>query len=157
DGVFARGRADGHAWQLALQNIADPGYRCIPAVTINGTDADPVYPAPGNGANVSLGVAAPFIGFAFIQVPDDIAGLVADGRQELPAVTATACGLRYRLAGFAYRLTQPPQITAAGARPGWPKRRPATGSTPVAWPAVYQLPLIAKPTATVPRTDGMWN
>jgi hypothetical protein len=45
-GVFARGVADGHAWRLAVQNIADPGYRCIPAITVNGTDADPVYPDP---------------------------------------------------------------------------------------------------------------
>ena len=55
DGVLARGAAHGHAWQLAVQNIADPGYRCIPAITINGTDADPVHPAPGNGADVTLG------------------------------------------------------------------------------------------------------
>ena len=47
-GVFASGVADGHAWRLAVQNIADPGYRCIPAITINGTDADPVYPSPGS-------------------------------------------------------------------------------------------------------------
>lgn len=157
DGVFARGTAKGHAWQLAVQDIADPGYRCIPAITINGTDADPVYPAPGNGADLTLGAAAPGIGFAFIQVPSDIAALSADGRQNLPVVTTTACGLRYRLTGFAYRLTQPPQITSADVHPGWPKKRPTTAATPVAWPAVYELPLISKPTATVPRTDGMWN
>ena len=28
DGVFASGTADGHPWRLAVQNIADPGYRC---------------------------------------------------------------------------------------------------------------------------------
>ena len=33
DGVFASGTADGHAWRLAGQDIADPGYRCIPAIT----------------------------------------------------------------------------------------------------------------------------
>src|ERR1039457_3913901 len=30
-GVFASGTADGHAWRLAVQDIADPGYRCLPA------------------------------------------------------------------------------------------------------------------------------
>ena len=43
-GVIARGTADGHPWRLAVQDIADPGYSCLPAITINGTDADPVYP-----------------------------------------------------------------------------------------------------------------
>jgi Sigma-70 region 2 len=157
DGVFARGTADGHTWQLAVQNIADPGYRCIPAVTINGTDANPVYPVPGNGADVTLGDAVPGIGFAFVQVPDDIAGLVADGSQSLPVITARACGLRYRLTGFAYRLTRPPQITVTAAHPGWPKKRPATGGTPLAWPADFELPLISEPSVALPRTDGMWN
>src|SRR6266550_1972010 len=40
DGVFASGTADGHPWRLAAQDIADRGYRCIPAITVNGTDAD---------------------------------------------------------------------------------------------------------------------
>jgi hypothetical protein len=156
DGVFARGTADGHTWQLAVQDIADPGYRCIPAITVNGTDADPVYPAPANGAAMTLGAFAPGIGFAFVQVPGDIASLVAEGRQNLRVVTATACGLRYRLTGFAYRLTEPPRITAVGARPGWPSKRPVTGGTPPAWPDDYELPPISEPSATVPRTDGMW-
>jgi hypothetical protein len=142
DGVFARGTADGYAWQLGVQDIADPGRRCIPAVTINGNDADPVYPAPGNGADVTLGPAAPGIGFAFVQVPAGIAGLAADGHS-LPAVTATACGQRYRLTGFAYRLTSPPHITAISGHPGWPDG--------------LELPLISKPSPSAPQTDGMWS
>src|ERR1700727_961344 len=35
-GVFASGTVDGHAWRLAVQNIADPGRYCLPAITING-------------------------------------------------------------------------------------------------------------------------
>ena len=58
-GVFARGVADGHAWRLAVQNIADPGYRCVPAVTVNGTDADPVVPSTGHYADVTLGRPRP--------------------------------------------------------------------------------------------------
>lgn len=40
-----------------MQDIADPGDRCIPAITVNGTDAAPVSPDPGNGADVAIGAA----------------------------------------------------------------------------------------------------
>jgi hypothetical protein len=159
-GVFASGTAGGHAWRLAVQDIADPGYRCIPAITINGTDADPVDPAPGNGADVTLGAAAPGIAFAFVQVPAGIEALVVDGQESIPAIAATECGLHYRLVGFAFRLAHPPRITAVSARPGGPKRRPTPGSASPEWPAVYVLPPItAEPpvTATTPQTDGIWN
>jgi len=159
-GVFASGIADGHAWRLAVQDIADPGYRCIPAITINGTDADPVYPDPGNGADVALGSAVPGIGFAFVQVPAYIERLVLDGQESLPVTTATVCGLRYRVVGFAYRLTRSPWITAVRARPGWPKLRTTTGNVASDWPMVYQLPLISTTPpamAMAPQTDGMWN
>jgi hypothetical protein len=52
-----------------VQNVADPGYRCIPAVTVNATDADLLTPNPGSSAVVALGAAAPGLGFAFVQVP----------------------------------------------------------------------------------------
>src|SRR5438067_2034109 len=48
DGVFASGIADGRPWRLAVQDIAGPGYRCVPAVTVNGTDADLLFPNPGD-------------------------------------------------------------------------------------------------------------
>jgi hypothetical protein len=155
-GVFASGTADGHTWRLAVQNIADPGYRCIPSITINGTDADPVYPDSGNGAAVALG-AAPGIGFAFVQVPAGIERLIIDGRESIPAIAVTVCGLRYRVVGFAYRLKHPPQITAVSARPGWPRLRATTGGASPDWPVVSQLPLISdnpSATATNPRTGG---
>lgn len=151
-GVFASGTAAGRPWRLAVQNIADPGYRCVPAITINGTDADPVYPAPGNGASVALGSAAPGIGFAFVQVPADIDRLVIDGGESIPAIAATACGLPYRVMGFAYRLAQPPRITAVSARPGWPRTHRSTGSVASDWPAVYQLP-----PSSASQPAGVWN
>ena len=89
-GVFASGTADGHAWRLAVQDIADPGYRCLPAITLDGTDADPVYPDPGNVADVALGPADPGIGFAFAQVPAGLQRLTIDGRECLPVGTVTA-------------------------------------------------------------------
>jgi hypothetical protein len=115
--VFASGAADGHAWRLAVQNIADPGYRCLPAITLNETDADPVPPDPGNAADVALGPADPGIGFAFIQVAAGVQGLTVDGRKSLPAGTVTVCGQPYRVVGFAYPLSQVPRITVLSARP----------------------------------------
>ena len=144
-GVFASGTAGGHAWRLAVQNIADPGYRCLPAITVNGTDADPVSPDSGNYAAMAPGPAAPGLGFAFIQLPADTDRIVLDGQESLPATTATICGQRYRLVGFAYRLTHRPRITPVS---------PASGR-----PAVYKLPLISTgppATAYTPPTYGVW-
>lgn len=151
-GVFASGTAGGRPWRLAVQDIADPGQRCIPAITVNRTDADPVYPAAGNGASVAPGFAAPGIGFAFVQVPADIDRLVIDGSQSIPAIAATVCGRSYRVVGFAYWLAQPPRITAISAHPGWPKTHRGTGSVASDWPAVYEL----QPPSTS-QILGVWN
>jgi hypothetical protein len=157
DGVFASGTVDGHAWRLAVQDIADPGYGCIPAITIDGTDADPMYPGPENGADVALGPAEPGVGFAFVQLPADVEGLVLDGRESLPATTATVCGQRYRIVGFAFRLTHQPQISVVRARPGWPRLRISAGSVAQDLPVVSQLPLISTATGPMSQTYGMWN
>jgi hypothetical protein len=143
-GVFASGTADGHPWQLAVQNIADPGYRCLPAITINGTDADPVYPGPGNAAAVALGQQARDTAFAFIQLPAGIGGIVVSGRP-VPAVIVTACGHRYRLAGFSYPLASRPRVTLAKPYPGWP--------ADLYVPTVTALPPAQ---ATTPQNDGLW-
>jgi hypothetical protein len=158
-GVFARGVADGHAWRLAVQNIADPGYRCIPAITVNGTDADPVVPSTGHYADMALGPAAPGIGFAFLQLLADVRQVVLDGQESLPATTAAVCGLRYRVVGFAFRLAHPPQITVV-ARPGWPKLRATAGGAPPDGPPVYQLPPVSSEPPvpdTSSQTDGIWT
>lgn len=147
-GVFAHGIADGHAWRLAVQDVADPGSDCLPAITVNGTDADLVQPNSWNYAAMAFGPVAPGLGFAFVQLPADVTGIVLDGQQTIPAVTATACGLRYRLAGFAYRLAYPPQVTAANSR------------------ASYQLPTVgptgtssvsATSTAAASPAYGIWT
>ncbi len=156
-GVFASGTVNGHPWRLAVQDIADPGYRCIPAIAVDGTDADQVYPAPENEADVALGPAEPGVGFAFIQLPADVEGLVLDGRETLPATTATVCGQRYRVAGFAYRLTHQPQITAVRSRPGWPRLRMSAGGPAQGLPVVSQLPLISTATGPMSQTNGRWN
>jgi hypothetical protein len=119
DGVFANGTADGHPWRLAVQNIADSGYRCLPAIVINGTDADPVSPAPGNAASVGLGQAVRGMAFAFIQLPAGVGGVIVNGHQNVPAVIVNACGSRYRLVGFSYSLAGPLRITLAKPYPGW--------------------------------------
>jgi len=119
DGVFANGTADGHPWRLAVQNIADPGYRCLPAIVLNGTDADPVYPAPGNAASVALGQAVRGVAFAFIQLPAGVGGVIVNGDQNVPAVIVNACGYRYHLVGFSYSLAGPLPVTLAKPYPGW--------------------------------------
>src|SRR5215469_16373581 len=44
DGTFAGGTVAGHVWQMAVQNVAGDSGHCQPAVTVNGMDADPLYP-----------------------------------------------------------------------------------------------------------------
>jgi Sigma-70 region 2 len=157
DGVFASGTVDGHAWRLAVQDIADPGYGCIPAITINGTDADRVYPGPENGADVALGPAEPGVGFAFLQLPAEVEGVVLDGRESLPATTATVCGQRYRVVGFAFRLTHQPHIDVVRARPSWPRLRMSGDNDAQDLLVVRQLPLISTATGPRSQTYGRWN
>ena len=119
-GVFAQGVVDGHPWQLAVQDIADPGYLCQPAIVLNGTDADPVFPDPGNLAAVALSPSLPGIGFGFIQVPAAVSQVIVNGQANAQVVTVAACGLRYHVAGFAYSLARAVRITVANPPPGWP-------------------------------------
>ena len=107
-----------------------------------------MFPDPGNGADVAIGAAAPGIGFAFVQVPNGIEGLIVDGQESVPAITVTVCGQHYRLAGFAYRLKHPPRLTAQNA--GLAASEPGL---------CYPLPLISVPPPGVagPQTDGLWN
>jgi hypothetical protein len=140
-GVFATGTADGHAWKLAVQDIADPGYRCLPAITFNGTDADPVYPDPGNASAVILSQAFLGVGFGFIQLPASISGITVNGRLHVPAVIAAVCGYRYHVAGFAYPLGRTLRVTVGHPPRGWP------GVFPVTKPP---------PAGTTLQTDGLW-
>ena len=126
---FAFGVADGRFWQLAVQDIADPGYRCVPAVTVNGGDADPIGAGPGadmiphvgDPAFITLGPALPGVGIGFVQVAPGIAAVsvLTSGsggeRTELPVTTVTACGSRFRLVGFAYPLTGQLRLDAGSA------------------------------------------
>jgi hypothetical protein len=156
-GAFAGGTADGRAWQLAVQDIADPGFRCLPGVSVNGNDADPLFAGPqplrqtpvGAPAFVTLGSELPGVGFGFIQVPADVDRLWLDpvaGLQIGAApVPVTACGQRFRLVGFAYPLTATLRIhTSFGDRP--------EGS--------YTVPsALSEPRASLddPQVDGVWQ
>jgi hypothetical protein len=140
-GVIASGIADGHTWKLAVQDIADPGYRCLPAIVLNGTDADPVYPNPENVGSVTLRPEFPDVGFGFIQLPASINGITVNGRLHVPAVIAAACGYRYHVAGFAYSLKRALLVTVTNPPPGWPAVFPVT-----------QPP----PAGVTPQAEGLW-
>jgi hypothetical protein len=144
-GVFARGTADGHSWQLSVQDIADPGYTCVPAITINGTDADPLSPDPSGGAAVTLGPADPGTGFAYLIAPADIKEFSVNGGLVQP-VTATACGIQYRLVGFAYPVTGMLRITAI-----------LTSGGRQAVLTVAAATTVPQPTAATPQVDGIWD
>jgi hypothetical protein len=156
-GAFARGTASGRRWQLTVQDIADPGYRCLPGVSINGNDADPLFADPdplrqspvGDPAFVTLGSGLPGAGFAFVQVPADADWLWLDpvGRFQLGVapVTVTACGQQFHLAGFAYPL-------AATLRIHLDFRDRAQGSYTV--PSALSAP---RASLTDPQVNGVWQ
>jgi hypothetical protein len=144
-GVFAQGTAGGHAWRLAVQDIADPGYPCQPAIVLNGTDADPVYPDPGNLAAVALGPSLPGVGFGFLQLPATVSRVVVNGQENVPVVTATACGLPYHVAGFSYSLARTARVTVANPPAGLPSAF-----------TVPQVSIAPPSTATVPDNPGLW-
>jgi len=140
-GVIASGTADGRAWKLAVQDIADPGYRCLPAITVNGMDADPVYPNPGNAGVVTLGSAFAGTGFGFMQLPASISRITVNGRLQVPAVIVATCGYRYYVAGFTYPLGRALQVTV--------------GHPPAGWPSVFPITQ-PPPPGTTAQGDGLW-
>jgi hypothetical protein len=155
-GVFALGSADGRLWQLAVQDIADPGARCQPGVTLNGNDADPLFPSPapltpaGNLAFVTLGSAMPGVGFAVIQVPAATAWVWLESAPingqmlGLQPVTINSCGERFRLVGFAYPLAGTLRIHESSA----------TRSVSYAVPPAFSAP---QPSLAAPQVDGVWQ
>src|SRR5215469_6636909 len=115
-GIFAGGTVAGRIWQMAVQNVAGASGLCQPAVTVNGMDADPLYPGPpratpvGDPAFMAPGTSMPGAGFAFVKVPADTAWVwlepaaTGDPSTGMRPVTVTTCGERFRLVGFAYPL-----------------------------------------------------
>ena len=116
DGTFAGGTVAGRIWRMAVQNVAGVGDQCQPAVTVNGMDADPLYPGlpratpVGDPAFMAPGASMPGAGFAFIKVPADTAWVWLDPTTigglmlGMEPITVTSCGERFRLVGFAYPL-----------------------------------------------------
>ena len=155
--VFAGGTADGRAWQLAVEDIADPGLRCLPGVSVNDNDAEPLFAEAhplrqtpvGAPAFVTLGSELPGVGFGFIQVPADADWLWADpvGSFQLGAapVTVTTCGQQFRLVGFAYPLSATLRIHVSF------RDRPA-GSYTV--PTALSAP---RTSLDNPQVDGLWQ
>lgn len=156
-GVFARGTAAGRSWQLAVRDIADPGYQCQPGVTLNGTDAVPVFPgvplpletSVGNPAFIVPGSWLPGAGFAFVQVRADASQIqmtpAGASRSEVAPVTVTVCGMRFRLAGFGYPLASQVRLQASFTdRPDSSYTVPSTLSQP-------------QPSLAAPQDVGIWQ
>jgi hypothetical protein len=158
DGSFAAGGADGHPWKMSVQNIADPGAGCQPAVMVNGNDADPLFPDPpgltpiGNPAFMTLGARMPGVGFGFVQVPAKIVwswmqpGPHGTGSLMLglPPVTIRSCGETFHLIGFAYPLTATLEIHETSDSSN----------------AVYTVPRSLsdpRPSLNDPQIDGIWQ
>lgn len=125
-GVFASGTSNGRRWQLAAVNLADPGYRCLPGVVLDGQNGDllqagfgPGLPL-GNLAFLALYPGRPGIGFAFLNLQPGVSEVTASlgdrTRLRLQPVTITVCGQRFRLAGFEYPPQGVTQITGRSAQ-----------------------------------------
>jgi len=154
-GVFARGTAAGRDWQLAVTDIADPGYQCQPGVTLNGTDAVPVFagvqPLPetavGNPAFMVPGSWLPGAGFGFVQLPAAASRIQVSpagaASSEITPVTVTVCGTQFRLAGFGYPLASQLRITEGG-RPDASYTVPPALSRP-------------QPSLADPQDVGIWQ
>jgi hypothetical protein len=146
----------GSIWRMAVQDVAGAAGQCQPAVTVNGTDADPLYPGlpratpVGDPAFMTPGAAMPGVGFAFIKVPADTSWVRLDPASigglmlAMAPVTVTSCGERFRLVGFAYPLAGTLRIRASFPAASGSYTVPAARSNP-------QLSL------AVPQVDGVWQ
>lgn len=156
DGTFAEGTVAGRSWQMAVQNVAGASGQCQPAVTVNGMDADPLYPGPpketpiGDPAFMAPGASLPGAGFAFIRVPADTAWVWLDPSAigglmlGMAPLTVTSCGERFRLVGFAYPLSGTLRIHDSAPAASGLYTAPTALSDP-------QLSLAD------PQVDGIWQ
>ena len=125
-GVFAAGTANGRRWSLSAVNLADPGYRCLPGVVVNGQNGDLLQPGflpglgLGNVAFLAPDPGRPAAGFAFLWLRPGVTNVAAslgDGtRLDLRPVTVSLCTQRFRLAGFRWPRQGVTRITARSAQ-----------------------------------------
>jgi hypothetical protein len=124
-GVFAAGTANGRRWSLAAVNLADPGYRCLPGVVVNGQNGDLLQPGflpglpLGNAGFLAVSPGRPAAGYAFLWLRPGVTRVTAslgDGtRLGLPPVTVRVCSQTFRLAGFRWPREGVTGITARSA------------------------------------------
>lgn len=156
DGTFAFGSVAGRTWRMAVQNIAEVGAQCQPAVTVNGMDADPLYPDPpratrvGDLAFMAPGASMPSAGFAFIRVPPDATRVWLESAASggivlgMRPVTLTSCGERFQLVGFAYPLAGTLRIRESFR----------TASRSYMAPTAFSD---RQPSLAHPQVDGVWK
>jgi hypothetical protein len=125
-GVFASGIANGKPWRLAAVNLANPGYRCLPGVVLDGRTGDLLQRGflPGFGLGsvsfLALNSGRPGIGFSFLRLRpgvSDVRVVLGDGTSlRLRPVVRAVCGQRVRLAGFEYPRQGVKRIVARSAQ-----------------------------------------
>jgi hypothetical protein len=125
-GVFAAGTANGRRWSLAAVNLADPGYRCLPGVVIDGQNGDLLQPGflpglpLGNAGFLAVNPGRPAAGFAFVWLRPGVTSVAAslgDGtRLALRPVTVSVCGQHFRLAGLRWPRQGVTRIAARSAQ-----------------------------------------
>ncbi len=167
--VFAAGTASGQAWQLSAGNVADPGARCLPALLLNGTDADllpttpPTLGAIDGLAYLTDAPGAPGAGYAALRVAPSVTSLrvrLAGGAAlTVRPVTERACGLVLRLAGFSYPAAGVADITAYAGSQKVSAITPAGGLVRSAGAAGAPLPSGGPGPASrlQPLVPGVWQ
>ena len=106
-GVFAAGTANGKRWSLAAVNLADPGYRCLPGVVVNGQNGDLLQPgflaglALGNAGFLAVSPGRPAAGYAFLWLRPGVTRRDRQPRRRHPPRPASRHGQRVRSAASA--------------------------------------------------------
>ena len=85
------------SWQLTVQDIADPGYRCLPGVSINGNDADPLFADPHPLRQSPVGDPA------FVMLGSELPGRRVRGSSRFPRMPTGSGPIRWAASSSGWR------------------------------------------------------